>query len=119
MKRNNTRKARADTLMVFENCDSAPDIAGSSAQSVGWLLTKMLESDLNALIEKLLIFPTELIAAIGAAMEELRHCPDRRMRLALDLCGAAHIGHAVEIVIDDIVVDLTHHYAYRRLAADA
>ena len=74
------------------NEDQARGVAG-----VERLFAKILEGGLDALVVQLLILGTELITPTGAAMEELGHHTQRRMRLALDPRRAADIGRAVEL----------------------
>src|SRR5262245_3064726 len=83
------------------------------------LLAEMLERDLDAFVEQLLIVGPELLAPAGTAVEELRHLADRGMRLALDLGGAAEIGLPVKVEIYCIMKGLTWHDAGNGLAADA
>jgi hypothetical protein len=79
----------------------------------------MLECDLNAVVEKLLILVPELISAPGAAVEKLRHSSHWGVWLALDLRHAAHVGQAVEIIVDHILKGLVWHDAGYGLDADS
>src|SRR5258707_129647 len=76
-----------------------------------FLFAQVLEGDLNALVVEFLIVATELVAAVGGAMEELADRSDRRMRLSLELGRAADVDSAIEVDVVDVMVDLTHQQA--------
>ncbi|HEU4381489.1 MAG TPA: hypothetical protein VFR73_23195 [Hyphomicrobiaceae bacterium] len=62
------------------------------------LLAEVLERDLDALVVHLLEVALELVAALGAAMEELRDVADRRTLLpayGFDLGRRSDIDQAV------------------------
>jgi hypothetical protein len=63
------------------------------------LFAQVLECDLDAFIIELLIVSAKLIAAIGAAKEELTDQSHRSMRLSLEECRASDVHRAVEIKV--------------------
>ena len=68
-----------------------------------WLFAQLRKRNLDSVVEKLLEFDAELIAAIGAAVEELRDRRDRRVSGHFHPRRAADIGQTVEVVIGDIL----------------
>src|SRR5262245_8046488 len=70
----------------------------------------MLQRDRNPFVVHFLILGAELLAAVGGAVEELDDVADRRAFGWLNPGGAAHVYHAVEIEIIDIVEERTHRY---------
>ena len=84
----------------------APTCHARHDQFTQTLFAKVLQRNLDALIEKLLIVAAKLVAAIGATVEERGHHAHRSMRLPLELGCAAYVDSAVEIEVVDIVVGL-------------
>src|SRR5262245_62000298 len=80
--------------------------AGSRPQKLSF--AQVFEGDLDAFVVELLIVAAKLIAAIGAAMEELGDHPDRGVGLAFEPGRAANVDRAIEVEIVDIVVELAH-----------
>src|SRR5262249_35293968 len=64
-----------------------------------WLLTKVLQCDLDALIIHFLKFVSELIAALGGSREELDNVSDGSAWFTFDLCGRPHVDETVQIII--------------------
>jgi hypothetical protein len=83
------------------------------------LFAQVLERDLDAVIVKLLIVRTELIAAIGPAMKELAHHANRSVRLPFQLGRAADVDRAIEIDVVDVVIKLAHQQARDGFVANA
>src|ERR1700730_15300551 len=82
------------------------------------LLTQILERHLDAVVIELLIVATELIAAIGRAIEELDHLAHRGVRRPLERGVAADIDGAIELKVVDVVIELTNQQSWHRLVAN-
>src|SRR5262245_48805192 len=81
----------------------------------------MLQGDLDALVVHLLEVGLKLLATLGAAREELDDMGNRRAGRTierLDLRRRPHVDEAVEIVVDDVVVQGTNGDAARGLVAN-
>src|SRR5262245_3218664 len=83
---------------------------------VARLFAEILQCDRNPFVIHLLIFGTELLAAVGGAVEELDDIADRRPFGRLEPSGAADVDHAVEIEIIHVVEERTHRYTWRFIA---
>src|SRR5262245_1122968 len=79
---------------------------------VARLFAEILQCDRNPFVIHLLIFGTELLAAVGGAVEELDDIADRRPFGRLEPSGAADVDHAVEIEIIHVVEERTHRYTW-------
>src|SRR5262249_26464738 len=86
----------------------------------GSLFTEILQRDLNTLVVHLLEVVSELLAAFGAAREEFCDVGDGRMPIKrFDQGRRPHVDEAVEIVVDDVIVQRADVYAARGFVADA
>src|SRR5262245_33061377 len=83
------------------------------------LLSEVLQGDLNSVIVHLLVLGSIFVSSIGGAVEELDDYGNWRLTRPLDPRGATHVDHSIQIEIVDIVIELVHLDAARRLVTDA
>src|SRR3954470_21777275 len=93
-----------------------------ASRNIQQSFAEMFERDLDALIVHLLEVGLELVAALGAAREELDDIGDGRAFLPLkrlDLRRRAHVYESIEVVIHYVVEEGVDVDSSRRLVADA
>src|SRR5882762_10514107 len=89
---------------------------------IGRLFSKILKRDLDAFVVHLLVLGLELLAALGAAMEESGDVRDRgttRPIERFDLRRRSDIEKTVEVEVIHVVIQSADRDASQRLVADA
>jgi hypothetical protein len=63
------------------------------------------------------IIAAELVTAVRTAMKELAHHPDGSIGLTFELCATADVDRAVEVIIINVMIDLSDQWPIGGLAA--
>src|SRR5580704_6149934 len=75
------------------------------------LFAQVFQRELDSFVVHFLIVGTILIAAAGAAMEELNYHTDRPPRRTFNLGRASKVYRAIEVIIDHVVVEGANRYS--------